>query len=270
MPPTEPHKELGDLDSIDFNRPQHVVHRGGFGWVPWMLLVLVLGGGAGLYLRMVRPMEMELADARQLVRETRKANANLDEEVNELVEARAELQATRAALAEELEAKQAELEQLQVTRDELEGKLKTQIDEGNVAIREAQGQLVVDLRDRILFDSGQAELNEEGREVLTQMGDTLQKLKDKVIQVGGHTDAMKISPKLQTQFPTNWELSSARALTVVRFLNETIEIPGERLAAVGFSQYWPIASNASRTGRRRNRRIELVLMPKPPPRTEPK
>ena len=78
------------------------------------------------------------------------------------------------------------------------------------------------------------------------------------MRVEGHTDATPISPERAEQFPTNWELSTARATTVVRFLEEQ-GIPGERLAALGFGEHRPLADNGTAIGRRRNRRIELVL-----------
>lgn len=68
------------------------------------------------------------------------------------------------------------------------------------------------------------------------------------------------NPATQERFPTNWELSTARATNVVRFLQESGNIPGERLVAMGFAQYRPAASNASASGRQQNRRIELVLI----------
>src|SRR5690606_19606235 len=116
----------------------------------------------------------------------------------------------------------------------------------------------------ILFDSGEAELNDGGKKVLAKVGETFAKMGDKIIQVGGHTDDVPISPKLHDRFPSNWELSTARATHVVRFLQDEGKIPGSRLLATGFSQYRPVASNASRGGRKKNRRIEVVLLPAAP------
>jgi chemotaxis protein MotB len=86
--------------------------------------------------------------------------------------------------------------------------------------------------------------------------------------VGGHTDATPLSATTQERFPTNWELSTARATQVVRFLQEQCAIPGERLAAAGYSQYRPATSLDTPAGRRRNRRIELTLRPLGPSESE--
>ena len=82
------------------------------------------------------------------------------------------------------------------------------------------------------------------------------------IELGGHTDNQPIkSEEVLAKFPSNWELSTARATTVVRFLEETCEIPGERLVAAGFSQFRPVAKNSKPKGRAKNRRIEIALLP---------
>jgi len=121
---------------------------------------------------------------------------------------------------------------------------------------------VVDLIDKIVFDSGEAELNDAGKEVLRQVGETLAKVPDEILQVTGHTDNKPISRKLAERFPTNWELSVARATNVVRFLQEEVKIPGDRLVAAGMAEYRPVATNRTATGRRRNRRIEVRLLPR--------
>jgi chemotaxis protein MotB len=90
----------------------------------------------------------------------------------------------------------------------------------------------------------------------------LAKLDDKLIQVSGHTDDSPIKDKdLQAKFPTNWELSASRAVNVVRYLSEQAGVPAKRLVAAGHGQYLPVANNATREGRARNRRIELLLTP---------
>jgi chemotaxis protein MotB len=82
-----------------------------------------------------------------------------------------------------------------------------------------------------------------------------------VFQIGGHTDAQRIvSAEVREQYPTNWELSTARATTVVRFLAEKCGVPGSRLVAAGYARYRPVASNATEAGKQRNRRIEIALL----------
>jgi len=84
---------------------------------------------------------------------------------------------------------------------------------------------------------------------------------DKQIQVSGHTDRLPISEKLAPQFPSNWELSTARAINVVRFLSEKANVPPQRLVASGYGEYHPIANNKTAAGRAKNRRIEILLTP---------
>ena len=118
------------------------------------------------------------------------------------------------------------------------------------------------MTDDILFEKGAAEVSERGQAVLEQIARSLVELGSYGIQVAGHTDSTRVvSAKTQERFATNWELSSARATHVVRFLQERGKIPGARLVSAGFGEFRPAASNATEDGRRKNRRIELLLLP---------
>jgi len=129
-------------------------------------------------------------------------------------------------------------------------------------VAEAGGKLRVDLVDKVLFDSGEAQISKRGEGVLGRVGAVLAQIDDKQIQVSGHTDNQRvIGEKLLSQFPTNWELSSARAVNVVRFLREKANVPAQRLVASGYADLHPIASNKTPAGRARNRRIEILLTP---------
>lgn len=87
--------------------------------------------------------------------------------------------------------------------------------------------------------------------------------KGKIIRVEGHTDNVPIHPKLQKTYATNWDLSSARASNIVKFLNEKGNIPGKQLRAVGMGSYHPVAKNSTAKGRKWNRRVEILLIPDP-------
>jgi chemotaxis protein MotB len=121
--------------------------------------------------------------------------------------------------------------------------------------------LSVDLAEQIFFDSGKATLKKEGKEVLKKVGDALKGYENKIIRVVGHTDNVKMAKALQATFPTNWELSVARATSVVRFLQE-VGIPPERMLAAGRAEYDPVAPNDTPEGRQKNRRIEIMLLDK--------
>lgn len=162
-------------------------------------------------------------------------------------------------LEAERQAREARLAEVQGTYDELVGKLEEEIQRGEVKISELKGKLTVNVVDKILFDSGQAALKPEGIKVLQQIGDILKSAVDKDIQVEGHTDNVPIRGTLAQTYPTNWELSTARATTVLHFLQDQADISGERLSAVGYGEYHPIATNSTADGRAKNRRIQIVL-----------
>ena len=82
-----------------------------------------------------------------------------------------------------------------------------------------------------------------------------------MLQVAGNTDNLPITGKLKDKFPSNWELSTQRATNVVRFLQDECKIPGTRLAAVGYGEFRPTAKNTTKEGRKKNRRIEVKLVP---------
>ncbi|MEZ4485579.1 MAG: flagellar motor protein MotB [Syntrophotaleaceae bacterium] len=174
----------------------------------------------------------------------------------------AEKRALTARLEEEQLARQARLAEIKSTYDQLLEKMENEIERGEITISELQGQLTVNLVERILFDSGQADLKKAGIQVLHRVGDILKEVADKEIRVEGHTDNVPISPRLKQTFSSNWELSTARATNVVHFLQEQKGIPGERLSVSGYGPYQPIASNQTATGRAQNRRIQIVLVPR--------
>jgi chemotaxis protein MotB len=175
------------------------------------------------------------------------------------------LQAENRELTSQVEmeqvAREARLAQMKNTYDQLVGKLESEIERGEVTISELQGKLTVNMVERILFDSGKAEIKPQGLEVLRRVGNILNESQDKVVQVEGHTDNVGISSRLKETFASNWELSTARAANVVHFLQDQVGIPGERLAVTGYGPYRPIAENDTPEGREQNRRIQIVLVP---------
>ena len=162
---------------------------------------------------------------------------------------------------EEKAEKAAELEKASKTYEDLVGKLEKEIAAGQVMITEMKNRLTMTMVDKILFPSGSANISTAGEKVIDKVIPVLKGIKDKRIQVEGHTDNIKISGKLKKKFPTNWELSTARASEVVRYLQEYGGIDPRVLSATGYAEYQPVASNDDAKGRRQNRRIEIVLLP---------
>ena len=160
-----------------------------------------------------------------------------------------------------VEVQKKEISELDQTRQEIESNLKAQIANKDVRIQEIEGKLMVTFVDKILFDSGSVKIKPEGQEVILRLAESFRDRSDQMIVVQGHTDDVKIGGALLTKFPTNWELSAARATAVVRFLQEQGGVEPERLTASGFSYYKPVASNEDEEGRKQNRRIEIMLIP---------
>ena len=139
--------------------------------------------------------------------------------------------------------------------------MKGEIEQGQIAITELKGKLTVDVVDKILFDSGRAEVKPEGLDVLKRVVEILKTVTDKIIRVEGHTDNVPIAGTLAKRYPTNWELSAARAITVTRYL-EKEGLDPDLLSAAAFGEYQPVADNATPEGRAKTRRIAIVLLPR--------
>ncbi|HDI83031.1 MAG TPA: hypothetical protein ENF18_04485 [candidate division WOR-3 bacterium] len=121
-------------------------------------------------------------------------------------------------------------------------------------------QLKIILPGKKLFPPGSVEISKEGKELLRQLGNILKRLKNRRILIEGHTDNSRISGTLKKKYPTNWELSAARAVKVVRFLIEEVGIDPKRVAAIAYGEYHPIADNSTSEGRAKNRRIVVTLL----------
>ncbi len=145
--------------------------------------------------------------------------------------------------------------------DALVKSLSEEVKKGELQVRQYQNMLTVDLAEQIFFDTGRASLKPGGKAILRKLAGELKKLDNKIIRVEGHTDNVPIAKPLQRLFPTNWELSVARATNVVRFLQDE-GVPPENLIASGRAEYDPEASNETPEGRQNNRRIEIMLIDK--------
>ena len=153
--------------------------------------------------------------------------------------------------------REAEIRQISGTYSRLVDELEDEVESGKLEIHRLEGRLQVRALDRILFDSGSTQIRQEGQEVLARVAEQIRKIGGHRIHVEGHTDDVPIA---SDRFPSNWELSAARAAVVVRFLIENGLDP-LGLSAVGFGEFHPIAPNDTTEHRARNRRIEIVLVP---------
>jgi chemotaxis protein MotB len=187
--------------------------------------------------------------------------ADLRQKVSDLETENARL---KAEIADTQKTKEEKVREVSKTYEDLLDRMKGEIAQGQVTISELKGKLTVNMVDAILFDSGKAEVKQGGIEVLAKVVDILKAVQDKAIRIEGHTDNVQIVGNLTKRFPTNWELSAARAINVTRYLQGQGIDPAV-LVAVANGEYRPVAPNDTDEGRAKNRRIEIVLVPRDTP-----
>jgi chemotaxis protein MotB len=213
-------------------------------------LVVCTAAGCGIPKDQYNAKALEAQQLSQKYKDESDKTAALEAKVRELEQKNAELSKSQVKLQQDLEKKSSEYQSL---ADSLKG----QIDAGQIELSELKGKMTVKMKDKVLFSSGSARVNEQGQQALKKVADALQLVKGKIIRVEGHTDDV---PTNKGPYKTNWELSVARALAVVRGLQDDGVDPG-LLSAAGYGEYHPIAPNDSPENRSLNRRIEIVLAP---------
>ena len=205
-------------------------------------------------------LQKQLDDSTALAEQLRLTLERAGKSVDQLV-------AEKGDLAKALEEQKKRMEELRKAQEaaqkraallqQLMAKFQKMIDAGELTVVVRNGRLVLQLRNDVLFDSGQVTLKDAGKNALKEVAKILKTLNDRDFQVAGHTDNVPISTQ---RFPSNWELSAARAVNVVKFLEDEGVAPGV-LSAAGYSEYDPVAANESSDGKAKNRRIEIVLQP---------
>jgi chemotaxis protein MotB len=249
-------------------------------FVTSLIAVGLIAGGCGVPKKKYNAQK-ELAEKLQAqLKEARAANTNLKSKIDQLdaqlaklnnqmkeMESdstrmrnrfRTKLQATQKELEELAKARKAAEQRAQMLR-ELTAKFRKLIDAGKLSIKIVHGRMVLKLKSAVLFDSGRTRLKRVGKKALAEIAKVLKTI-NKHFQVAGHTDDR---PMRSRRYKSNWELSTARAVAVVKFLQKRGVNPSN-LSAAGFSQYQPVARNKKRSGRRQNRRIEITLLPSIP------
>jgi chemotaxis protein MotB len=182
-------------------------------------------------------------------------NARQQDQVDELRDQLSDLEGEKTSV-------ESKVDRLQTTYDALIADLKEQIEKREVTIEAFEKRISVSFVDRILFDFGKETITPEGREVLEKVGGILKDVQGRQIRVIGHTDDVPILPQYRYRFPSNWELSAARAAAVVRYFERETGLDPKNLEAVGRSFYHPVASNETADGRSQNRRVEITIAPK--------
>jgi len=159
--------------------------------------------------------------------------------------------------AEQMQKSQAAAEARLKTYHQVMDKLHAMIDAGDLTVVLRNGRMVIRLPNDVLFDSGKKEIKAKGTGSLKQIATVMKDLEDRRFEVEGHTDT---APIKKSGFATNWELSTARAVEVVKFLVKQGVAPTS-LSAAGYGEFDPVASNEDKEGKAQNRRIDIVLQP---------
>ncbi len=141
------------------------------------------------------------------------------------------------------------------------GDMQEEVKKGDVTITQLREKLTLSMPEKVLFDSGSAKIKKNGKKVLDRVAEMLKRVTDMQIRIEGHTNNVPMGRHSKPKFPSNWDLSTSRATTVAKYLKNDGIAP-ELLSACGYSEYRPVASNETAEGKAKNRRIEIVLMPK--------
>jgi chemotaxis protein MotB len=205
-------------------------------------------------------LQKQLDDGTQLVATLKQRLEKLGQNVDSLVKERGQLAQTMAdttARLEDLRKQKAASDARAATFRSLVAKLRSMIDAGQLKVVIRNGRMIIALPNDILFDSGRTEVKPDGKVALARVAQALATVNDRDFLVAGHTDDIPIRTSL---FPSNWELSTRRAVEVVHFLIAQGMRP-KVLAAAGYGEFDPAVPNDSTDHRAQNRRIEIVLQP---------
>lgn len=200
-------------------------------------------------------------------------NKNLEQisktnsELSQLEKNKLELQKELAVSQELLNSSEAQLETMRQIEAETKkrneiyarfvSELQKMIDGGQLTVSIEKGRIVINLPENVLFKTGHSNVNPEGQEALKQIATVLKEFSDRSFQVEGHTDNVPIK---SARYPSNWELSTARAMSVVHLMIEE-GVDAKNISAAGFGEFQPRADNETKEGRALNRRIEIIMLP---------
>jgi chemotaxis protein MotB len=206
----------------------------------------------------------------------KKSNADLKGKLADCTQARSkqdekqkETAVSMAGLAKNLDATRKELEELRKKRAEtakrlaafkqLTARFKKMIDSGKLKVVFRKGRMVVKMPASVLFPSGSADLSRKGELALMEVAIILRGFSKRRFMIAGHTDNRRLE-SAKSRYKDNWELSTARAVRVTRFMIEARLKPAN-LVAAGYAQFDPVGDNRTKAGRQENRRIEIILLP---------
>lgn len=208
-------------------------------------------------------LKAEIASLESRIAELEKSKKGLEAKLEEAQGTLEMYESEHGTLEERLKASKAELAELRKQQAKAEARLKrfreiagkfaSMVESGKLSVKIRDGKMVIELANNILFDSGSTRIKDDGEAALKELGGVLQQIKKRDFLVAGHTDDVG-------KAEANWELSTQRAVEVVQFLEESGVDP-TKLAAAGYGEYDPVASNETDEGKALNRRIEIIMMP---------
>jgi len=244
-----------------------------------ILLATSVTGCCGSYEERIASLEQQLSTVQEekagvesslsgRIAELEKYQKALETELEKLGVDRKELAEKYNATMSDLSEKNKQIQEMQKkeamarkrlnTMKNMLGKFKNMIETGKLKVKVKNNKMVLELPSAILFDSGKADLNNDGKATLQEVAQVLETIPDREFQVAGHTDDDPLTKR--SKFTSNWELSTARAVAVVSFLQQSGVKPTS-LSAAGYSEYQPSAPNNTEKNKALNRRIEITLMP---------
>ncbi|MCP4727369.1 MAG: OmpA family protein, partial [bacterium] len=196
--------------------------------------------------------EVSIEELSKLKRAYEKENNELKSQIDNLSE---EL----ASLKKLSDAQKQELNRMSQQADEFEKQLSEEIKNGEIRLKRLHEKIIINLDDRISFDSGSSKLKKDILLALDKISEILSKYAENRIRIEGHTDNVPIHTR---QFRDNWQLSTERALSVLQYLLKNAKLDPARLTAEGHGEYGPIVSNDTPENRSLNRRVDIVIVPR--------
>ncbi|MDP8234471.1 MAG: flagellar motor protein MotB [Candidatus Saelkia tenebricola] len=182
------------------------------------------------------------------------------EEIEKMQLMKKELQRLRIEVERIKSEKSEEVRELEEARDRLARRFQKEIEDKDLKLSLEEKGLVLRFVAEVFFDSGKAELREEAYPMLNKVAKFLTKdVPGRDVSIEGHTDD---DPIKYSGWTSNWELSAARAISVLYYLVDEKKVDSKRVQATGFGEYQPIASNSVPEGKQKNRRVEIVILPK--------
>jgi len=163
-----------------------------------------------------------------------------------------------AELKKLTERQKGELARMENQANELEKQLEEEIKKGDIRLKKSRNRLIINIDDRISFDSGKSNLKKEVLPALKKIREILSQYPEYNIIIEGHTDDVPIKTK---QFRDNWQLSTERALAVLDYILEDQNLKPERFSATGCGKYRPVVPNDSKENRSLNRRVDIIVVP---------